>query len=347
MRDRLPSYSIDVAAITSKFDVGRATEPPLRVSRGGMPSTVWKLTTDRGVFSVKRVRRDTPQWWLDTVGASMDFERRALASGVTVPEPIPPISDGLGFMALIGGVPFRVHRWIDARPVTALEDIATWVGRTLAILHSLMPTDAPDRQEYGLHPGSEWDEWISQARRQRRPWSDAAVATRSSLMDATEFVEAALAIGDACCYAHRDFNPWNFFITDDGPAVIDFDYAGPDVAWLELISSAVELAFVGRAEPDVAVVRTVVDAYVCAGGRCGKASGPLALGRWVGSKLMWTAWNMWRSLGHRPTTTPLEMAEADRIVTQELETWPRFLSEIDRWSQLVPEFGDGEGAARV
>jgi hypothetical protein len=127
-------------------------------------------------------------------------------------------------------------------------------------------------------------------------------------------------------------------VTDRGPYLTDFDAAGPDSAWLEANSTALELAFVDRDDPGRGVVREVLGAYLHAGGRRGPHRGSLAIGRWAGSKLMWVAFNMWRSLGHRPTT-PTEREEADRIALEELGDLADLAAHLQEWGGLL------EGAA--
>ncbi len=89
--------------------------------------------------------------------------------------------------------------------------------------------------------------------------------------------------------------------TDDGPVLCDFGYTGPDIAWLETVSTAASFE-----APDL------LAAYLDAGGRIGPTSA-VALARVVGSAANWLAFSMWLSLGHRDATEEQRREATDRV----------------------------------
>lgn len=155
---------------------------------------------------------------------------------------------------------------------------------------------------YGVHPLAEWGEWVAQAWAQRQPWAPEAQELLEVVPRITALVRAALddpAL--ARCVTHRDVTPSNVLSTQDGPVLCDFGYAGPDVGWLETVSTATAFE-----APEV------VTAYVAAGGRPGPTSAA-ALGRALGSSLNWTAFSMWLSLGHRDVDDAVRRVATERV----------------------------------
>jgi len=103
------------------------------------------------------------------------------------------------------------------------------------------------------------------------------------------------------CLTHRDVNPPNVLHAEHGPVLCDFGYTGPDVAWLEAVSTAASFD-----------APAVVPAYLAAGGRVGPTT-RVALARAVGSAANWLAFNMWLSLGHRDVDTAQRGAATAKV----------------------------------
>lgn len=333
----------DPRRITRAFGLSHPEGPLRPLTDERRSGAVWALDTPDGRFVVKRVRwGNPPEWWFRRAELAMDLERRAVEAGLDVPDPIEPVVDGFGFIAFFDGAPYRVHVRLDGRPLTSVDDVAEWVGRTLAALHRLALEAEPDPQWYGIHDPRDWLDWIRQSERQGRPWYPAARRSLSDLEGTAEIAREALHLADDWGIVHRDVNPWNVLVTDDGPYLTDFDTAGPDSAWLEANSTALEFAFLERDEPDPRIARRILGAYVETGGRRGPHRGTLAIGRWAGNKLMWVSWNMWRSLGHRRTSVT-EREDADRIVADELEDLPEFRGRLQQWGALLEVAADEAG----
>jgi Phosphotransferase enzyme family len=186
-----------------------------------------------------------------------------------------------------------LHRWAEALPYDTSAVPSSWLGSTVAKLHQLWPGPTPDddelRRAYGVHPPMRWREWIAEAERAGLPWGPIAADALPAVAEATKLSVAGLRLKLPRCVTHRDLNPPNVLKTADGPLLCDFGYAGPDVAWLE----AVDAALACTSAP-----AEMIESYYSAGGLPGPRVTE-ALARTTGATLMWLAFSMWLSLGHR------------------------------------------------
>lgn len=235
------------------------------------------------------------------------LELAAFAAGVRIPEVVPaPGSDATPY-AVVGGRLLQLHHWVETLPVDAAVDAGAlhrWLGETLAVLHGLVPAERDVALDgaYGVHPPGDWADWVAQSRAQHQPWAEAAQELLEVVPRVSELIRVALSDPTLPrCVTHRDVTPSNVLHTSDGPVLCDFAYAGPDVGWLEIVSTATAFE-----APEV------VTAYVAAGGRRGPTT-TAALGRALGSSLNWTAFSMWLSLGHRDVDDAVRRAATDRV----------------------------------
>jgi len=220
-----------------------------------------------------------------------------------MPEVVAPLSPALGLCADVDGQLVVVHCWVDTLPGNAQVDLTALhrrLGRTLVLLHGLVPLGQEYdelAQAYALPPVADWAGWVNEALRLELPWGPIGAELLDIVPAATALIQSAL--DDATlprCLTHRDVNPPNVLHTKDGPVLCDFGSAGPDIAWLEAVSTAASFD-----APDV------LPAYVAAGGRIGPTS-TVALARAVGSAANWLAFTMQLFLGHHD---PIEKQRRD------------------------------------
>lgn len=287
-----PLVPVDLEAVRAAFGLPQSLEV---VSYHHGASGTWRLKSGSvDTFAVK-VTAKLDDWTRTQHIRQGQLEQAAPNAGVAMPEVVAPLFTTVGLSAEVDGQLVGVHRWVDTLPGGKHVDpeaLRRWLGGTLALLHQLIPLgrheDAELAQAYGVHPMEDWTEWVEDAHRRELAWAPLGSELLDVIPAATALVQNALADHTIPrCLTHRDVNPPNVLHTQDGPALSDFSYAGPDVAWLEAVSTAASFD-----------APMVLPAYLEAGGRTGPM-GTAALARAVGSAANWLAFNMWLSLGHR------------------------------------------------
>lgn len=300
--------TLDVHAIQGAFGLGGDVRV---VAHHAGASGVWRVRSATGDFAVKLLPRQPAEWRRTTLLQQERLETAAWNAGVAMPEPVPVRGAGVtSLTAEIAGYLVQVHHWVHSVPnggVTEPDALADWLGQTLAVLHRLIPldvwTDDDLRVAYGIHPPSDWQAWIQQGLELRLPWANAAGEALEVVEQVTDLSMRALADSELPrCLTHRDVNPANVIHSRNGPVLCDFAYAGPDIAWLEAVSTAVSFG-----------VPHVLSAYGAAGGAVGPST-DVALARHFGSRLNWVAFTMWLSLGHRDVS-PAERSRATARVS--------------------------------
>ncbi len=242
----------DVAA---RFALGRPVTPAEPVA-GGLSNELWRVVTGRGVFAVKRmVANARHPGFTANVEASYAVERRAWAAGVAMPEPLPDPATGRA-LALVGGSPVRVHRWVDG---TAGAGSPGAAATLLATIH------AAGRRRWAEAPAPAWhaDRWGpaigALARQVARP------------------PERVLVVD-----SHRDLDPKNTLRRGDGLLLaVDWDAAGPVCAVQE--AAAVALDFSGG---HPGAFREALRAYQESSGLAVPRE-PWVLGGWVAAQGRW------------------------------------------------------------
>jgi hypothetical protein len=320
------------------FDLGTGTAPPVRLA-GGSSAERWLLTTDRGRWMVK-VTAAPQEWERHQMRVSGVLERAAYRTGVPMPEPVAPRGAAIGYWAPAGesGKWTRVTRWVDgAPPGSADPALAAWLGRTVAAIERLdLPADPTADAAYPLHPVPDWRHWLDEAVPAGVLDGRQARILASAVRDATALMEAALAEArPAFRLAHRDVNRRNILVTAPGPVLLDFDYAGPEVPWWELVHHAFDLASprLGHEAPRADLVRAAVAAHQDAGGTPGPAS-PDAFAGLVHAVLNATAYHLWLALGHR-AAAPERRSQAAALVRDQATALPAIVSSVEEWCRLL------------
>jgi len=301
-----PVVPVDLAAVRAAFGLPRPLEV---ISYHPGASGTWHLRSGRvDAFALKvTVKRD--DWARTQIVRQGQLELAAAGAGIAMPQLVVPRTLALGVCAEVNGHLVEIHHWVDTLPSGTQVDpeaLHRWLGGTLALLHSLVPLGHDDEAElahaYAVHPMADWTQWVHDAHRLGLAWAPVGTELLDVIAAATVLIESALADSTLPrCLTHRDVNPPNILHTAAGPVLCDFSYAGPDVAWLEAVSTAASFA-----APDV------LAAYVGAGGQIGP-TGLVALARAVGSAANWLAFNMWLSLGHRDVTDEQRRQATARI----------------------------------
>ena len=324
----------DPAVIADAFGLGDPLTE-LMPAHDATPTRAWCVETTTGAYVVKRVRSDEPDWWMEIAERNVAFERLAIAAGVDVPEPVTPREPVLGLHARVDDRgPVRVYRFVEGRPLQPDDDIATWLGGTLATLNRLQPGSRCPDADYGIHPIDDWRGWFEQARAlDLTEIADLGEANIDGIDAATRFVADALASVDDYVVTHRDVEPWNVLITDDRPVLLDFDWVGADSAWLVAAWAAIAYASHEREQPDLDRARAVIDSYVGAGGQV-TLEGPAAFARRVALRLIRQSYNLWIVLEHRPAPVA-ERRLREAMLMNRLGSFPSLLSDVERWADAL------------
>jgi Ser/Thr protein kinase RdoA (MazF antagonist) len=315
--------------ITEAFGLGRPTSDVLTHTYSSSPT--WTLETASGRVLVKQV---ACAGWRDALDRAMAFERRALQAGIAMPRAIRPVAPVFGCAAEVEGWGLvRAYEWVDGRPLADTDDVAEWLGGTLALLHRIEPLEHAEPQWYGLYPAGQWEAWLAQGLERRRSWAPVLRRRLADVLAATAWITQTFRTAGDYVLTHRDVEPWNVLVTAAGPVLVDWDTAGPDSAGLEAAQAAVAFAGVGRAEPDPGAVRRTLAGYE-QDGELRAARGPDALARRAGLRLNRLSGRLRMSLGHQ-ASGPVELVRVDMRAGEQLEELPAFLDTLARWSRLL------------
>ncbi|GIE82203.1 hypothetical protein Aph02nite_81530 [Actinoplanes philippinensis] len=137
--------------------------------------------------------------------------------------------------------------------------------------------------------------------------------------------------------SHRDVKPDNVLLTADGPMLLDWDSAGPEIAEHEILRSAPAMGFEARR----AFERTIT-AYLRAGGRPLPAD-PAVFHGIVDAQLQTAEWLLWRALGHRGDG-PGERARAAGECLARLRGAAKSLRRIPEWTRRLGQILGSAGS---
>ncbi|MEV4538376.1 aminoglycoside phosphotransferase family protein [Asanoa sp. NPDC049518] len=277
----------------------------------------WRLTAGGDRFLVKRV----PEAWVAEIGAAMALEDIARAAGIPTPRTVEPPHPVVGCAArLPDGTLVRVSEWLDGRPVEARDDLADWLGATVARLNTLHPMAAAEPVVYGIHPPERWTAWLAEGHRQARPWAALLARRQEEVAEATDWVAGAFARAGDYVATHRDLEPWNVLMTPAGPVIIDWDGAGADSAGL--VAAHAAYAFGGGHGP-----RTdrALAAYLAHGRRLPSPRDRFA--RRAGLMLSRLAERIRWTLGEGDPG-PFSIGQLDRTAADRLRDLPAFVADL-------------------
>ncbi|WP_285486834.1 aminoglycoside phosphotransferase family protein [Amycolatopsis taiwanensis] len=304
--------------------------------RGGSSAGRWKLDTDRGRWLVKTLRPPA-DWQLCAMRVSGTLERAAATAGVSMAVPVEPRGDAVGYWARLDEDVFaRVCTWVDvAGPTVVDPELATWAGATLAAINRLeLPGDPAAEAAYPVHPVPDWSDWLATATAAGVLTDRQARALLRVVTKASRRVHAELAAGPRFHLAHRDVSRTNILLTSHGPVLVDFDHAGPEVPWWEVVHQVFNLAWdPGRPQPAPHIVRAALEGYLDAGGTPGRASAAAFTGM-LAANLAWLAYNLWLATGLRPCSASRRVIAAG-VVQDASRTITTIVTSTDRWIALL------------
>src|SRR5690348_9531579 len=123
MGDRVASEQ--AMAVAEAFGLGRPAGELMPVSFRS--SQTWRLVTAEGTALVKHVAAEE---WLDDFASAMEFERLALAAGISMARPIQPARPGngavgLGFAVTVDGIGWvRAYEWVEGQTLSDGDDVS-------------------------------------------------------------------------------------------------------------------------------------------------------------------------------------------------------------------------------
>jgi hypothetical protein len=300
-----------VNAIAEAFGLGRPLSPLTPYSHRSAPT--WTLDTSDGRFLIKRVEVEGRE---ADVARAAEFEQRVARAGIAVPRPVPPIADAVGLSTFVPGFGWlRSYQWINGRDLQPDDDVAEWLGQTLATIHAIEAAPAPDGYVYGQQPIEQWQAWLAAGERLNRSWAPRLRAGLHELLEILAWVGAALDRAGDYVMTHRDVEPWNVLVTASGPVLIDWDPAGPDSASLETCHAAFAFGSIDR----------TLAAYVAAGGRL-RADGDL-LARRVGLRFGRLGERLAISTGTLPLG-PVPLSVIDKRAGEQIDELPEFARRL-------------------
>ncbi|WP_219470516.1 aminoglycoside phosphotransferase family protein [Nonomuraea rhizosphaerae] len=319
---------MDAALVARLFGLGEPRSEPVPLTGYGTAGA-WRLDTDRGRWAVKAVTPVEP-WEPVAMRDAGELERGALAAGLLVPRPVEPRGDSFGYWAAVPGRAgyVRVSEWVtgDQPRIPVDKPLAAWLGETVAALADVAPpASAGHGRGYAFLSEDEW--------RERAGAAEALVGRQearellAAAGEATAIVEAGLANAPPMVVCHRDISFRNILLTSGGPALIDFDLAGPESPWWELVHFAflVACASLGGDEPEPVLVAAAVSAYAERGGPVG-AAGTLAFTGLLRGMLEWAAGSL--ELAPASGRARAEFVHAARVL-------PVIVRSLDRWADLL------------
>jgi Ser/Thr protein kinase RdoA (MazF antagonist) len=293
-------------------------------------SRTWMLDTADGRVLVKQVTCDG---WRDQFERAMVFEELARSSGISMPRPIAPTSPAFGCVTDVPGLGLlRAYEWVGGRALIAGDDVADWLGATLAALHRIQALAHAEPQVYGLHDRAQWQRWLDEGTAQGRVWAPMLARRLPEILDTIAWIGEAFRVTGGYVMTHRDVEPWNVILTGQGPVLVDWDTAGPDSAGLETAHAAIAFASHGRHTPDPQVARAIAAAYTRHGGRLPMVRDALA--RRAGMRLNRLAERLQTSIGRQPAG-PRDIDDLDATSYLRLEQWPAFLADLANWSRWL------------
>jgi Ser/Thr protein kinase RdoA (MazF antagonist) len=224
----------EAAAIAATFELGDVVAEPTLAARGAN-GFIWKLTTTRGAFAVKRLQ----PWVLDE-RLPFDVTVQVAAADAGIPLPRPVLTPDGAAMADRS----RVYEWAAVdRPYEApiTTALARTLGDILGRLHALaIEPPQPIDDWYTTPPSHEqWLDLLERGRAVGAPWT-AWLADELSFLDEVGARAAEQPTGDAIT-CHRDFAPGNVLpsAADGTPVVLDWENAGAMTADAEVAFTAV------------------------------------------------------------------------------------------------------------
>jgi hypothetical protein len=91
--------------------------------------------------------------------------------------------------------------------LTATDDVAEWLGVTLARLHALLALDQAQPQWYGLYSQHQWQAWLAEGLERDRVWAPVLERRLSEVLEASAWIGQAFEEAGDYVMTHRDVEP--------------------------------------------------------------------------------------------------------------------------------------------
>lgn len=329
---------MDLACAVERLGLGQLLEAPLLL-KADEQGPVWKAATDSGSWAVK-LNRPWGDFWLPMAAQAGALEVAAWETGVAMPEPQSTTLAEAGLWRPIGdGVYARAVRFVEGSHPTAptSEALAAWAGGLVADLaRCAIPADPAVDGDYRPYSRGEWEEWFAQAERLEVLGAEHVRVLRLSVEQAEAMVEDQQELWRSKLVMHRDIRHQNVLTGSGGPVLLDFDAAGAQEPWWELVFTAFGLAGsgCGREVPERRIVEACLSGYVAAGGAVGAVDESAFTGMFAG-RVGAAAWQLWMACGHRGGSpeyqagfarTLRESVEAMAVMREAMPTWATWLA---------------------
>lgn len=323
----VPAVTTELAVALREFKLGEPLEPPVAVAEA-WSNEVFRVITSDGVFAVKLFPSNLSASRRQKLTEAVEFERRVLAAGFAVPVPVP--SDRgevfVDFPVPAGIRTARCHHWMHGTPASQLvgeSDLAAAAGAVLGRLHALRVAGGDTAQLAGPDQ-RRWDRAVTAAESAGVPWAGELAAHTPLVRRLADRVELLRQQRRPMQISHRDFDPKNAVIDEKGRLVVtDWDFAGPIVPGVELVTAASSFA---RSEEQL---RRFAESYRDAGGGAEPAD-PLALSV-EAADLDWLLRNV------EAVVTDRLGADTDKFRTAAdlIGSFATDLSDLESWSRRL------------
>lgn len=335
--------------IAELFDIGAPTSPIAPLAGGASSQAVFQFATDRGEWVVK-TQHGLPDWKRVAMEQSYILERAAADSkviGMAEPVAVPDGNKSVGYWLWLPELDqaIRVQEKLPGASLSAPVSAGTaaWAGAAVAHIASLnIPADAAADEGNPVHQVAEWEDWTAEASSNESEIAPFLQSALPVISKATEMVEAAMATQPPAVLCHRDIRAPNI-LAGSRYWLIDWDFAGPDVAWWEAITAAMYLAGVEHRGADVEL--PVFDRFLTSYIRTGGPVGPLsesAFGGLLRGLLGGLAYSSFLALGHRNATperrvlAQQEVADVTAVLTSVVAGLPQMTSHLQRQQETAP-----------
>ncbi|MER6232616.1 MULTISPECIES: phosphotransferase [Streptomyces] len=311
---------------------------------------VWKAATDSGLWVVK-LNRPWGDFWLPMAAQAGALEVAAWETGVAMPEPQSTTLAEAGLWRPIGdGVYARAVRFVQGSHPTAptSEALAAWAGALVAELaRCAIPADPGVDGDYRSYSQAEWEEWFAQAEHLEVLSAEHIRVLRLSVEQAEAMVADQQELWRSKLVMHRDIRHQNVLTGSGGPVLLDFDAAGAQEPWWELVFTAFGLAGFGRGleMPKRRIVEACLSGYVAAGGAIGAVDESAFTGMFA-SRVGTAAWLLWMACGHRGGSPEYQAGFARRL-RESVEAMAVMLKATPTWAAWLAAQAEntGRGAA--
>ncbi|MDX3641606.1 phosphotransferase enzyme family protein [Streptomyces sp. MB09-02B] len=246
------------------YGLGGGAWEMVPVARGAL-GQIWRLSGSGGVWAVKELLFGCDE---GQVAREAGLRNAAEELGISAPSFLAN-RDGAYVSRLpepMGGAYVKVYGWVDGSDADPRDpENLAWCGRTLALLHRAGEgtAETPNGWYERCPRAEEWAEVREAVRRAGVPWAD-----ELERFATTEAVELARHVtpsaGEDTVISHLDMRPPNVLVGPSGPALLDWDNAGPVSAARELARAVHVWAGGNDFRADAA--RRLVRGYLDAGG---------------------------------------------------------------------------------